>query len=174
MNCDLTLVILCVSLQHHLLVKLLVCRILCLQANHLIGLSCTSPSSHLSVCTSSVPFLASRKRREERGVEVFNRRDLTECDKHNPRLPFTFHTSFIHHRWRKDFHKGYTCASLLIAPPASLLSPLDAFQELSFTMGADIDFQVTGRRTEERGERRQGGRAQCIKCYLANVSMLTR
>lgn len=36
-------------------------------------------------------------------------------DKRAPRLPFTFHTSSIHHSWRKDFHKGYNCASLLIS-----------------------------------------------------------
>ena len=33
---------------------------------------------------------------------------------------FTF---YIHHGVWKDFHRGYTCASSLIAPPAGLLSP---------------------------------------------------
>lgn len=46
----------------------------------------------------------------------------------------------------------YTCVSSLIAPPARLLSPWDAFWiETSFKWRTQIDFQVAGKTTGERG-----------------------
>lgn len=72
---------------------------------------------------------------------------------HGPKFTTSLEVVCLHHSAVSSYFegcKGSTCASSIMAPPASLLSPLSStyiqgFQDIL----SEIDFQVTGSRAKE-------------------------